>query len=86
MTTNTIDAKEINIGKQLRRFRNALDMTQPEVSAKIKKLDPTKKTTTKTIVAWEKGRSFPNAYELLLLCQIYNTTPDTIFLLNKRTI
>lgn len=57
---------------RLKDYRLKLGMSQREVSDMMK-------ITQAYYWKWEKGRSFPNAQQIIDLCKIYQCTPNDLF-------
>jgi transcriptional regulator with XRE-family HTH domain len=66
---NTEDLKEHNVlGKKLTEARKSADLTQKELSEKLK--DYQVFVTPGAISKWEKGDAMPNPYQLLAVCHV----------------
>lgn len=57
---------------RLKAYRLKLGMSQREVSDMMK-------ITQAYYWKWEKGRSFPNAEQIMDLCKIFRCTPNDLF-------
>ena len=61
--------KNEQIGRMLRYYRTLRKLSVQTVSDKLK--DANLPSATKTIYAWESGRTQPDADRLLYLCKLY---------------
>ena len=61
--------KNEQIGRILRYYRTLRDLSVQNVSDKLN--DANLPSATKTIYAWEAGRTQPDADRLLYLCKLY---------------
>ena len=61
--------KNEQIGRMLRYYRTLRKLSVQTVSDKLK--DANLPSATKTIYAWEAGRTQPDADRLLYLCKLY---------------
>ena len=57
---------------RLKAYRIKLGMSQREVSDMMK-------ITQAYYWKWEKGKSFPNAQQIIELCEIFKCTPNDLF-------
>jgi DNA-binding XRE family transcriptional regulator len=57
----------------LKQARNLSGLSRQKVGEEIQ-------ADCKTIINWEKGKSYPNAKKFLLLCKLYGVSPDDIIL------
>jgi transcriptional regulator with XRE-family HTH domain len=57
---------------RLKEFRKKLGLSQREVSDIMK-------ITQAYYWKWEKGKSFPNAQQIIELCDIFQCTPNDLF-------
>ncbi len=63
--------KQMSIGERLRERRNALKLTQEEVSERLG-------VTRQTMSNWENGRSFPDIERVVQLSEIYGLSLDVL--------
>lgn len=61
----------MEIGTQIRKYRNALGLSQEELAAKIY-------VTRQTISNWENERSYPDIHSLLLLSSVFQVSLDQL--------
>ncbi len=61
----------MEIGAQIRRYRNSLGLTQDELADKIY-------VTRQTISNWETGKSYPDIHSLLRLGDLFNISLDQL--------
>ena len=61
----------MEVGKQIRKFRKDLNLSQEELAAKIF-------VTRQSISNWEKGKNYPDLKSLVLLCQLFDTSLDIL--------
>lgn len=61
----------MEIGAQIRKYRNALGLSQEELAAKIY-------VTRQTISNWENERSYPDIHSLLLLSSVFQVSLDQL--------
>lgn len=57
---------------RLKEFRESLKMSQRDVASALG-------IAQAHYWKWEKGKSFPNAKQILLLCELFNCTPNDLF-------
>ena len=57
---------------RLKDYRTKLNMSQREVSAALN-------ITQAYYWKWEKGKSYPNAEQIMMLCDIFHCTPNDLF-------
>ena len=57
---------------RLREFRTKLKMSQRDVANKMNMSQP-------YYWSWEIGESYPNAKQILQLCEVFNCTPNDLF-------
>ena len=57
---------------RLKDYRTKLNMSQREVSTAMN-------ITQAYYWKWEKGKSYPNAEQIIKLCEIFNCSPNDIF-------
>lgn len=57
---------------KLKEFREANKFSQREIANKLN-------MTQANYWLWEKGKSFPNAKQIMKLCDIFNCTPNDLF-------
>ena len=56
---------------KLKQIRKEKGLTQTELAQRIN-------VSKVTIVSWEKGKCYPNASDLLLLCHVLDSSPNDI--------
>ena len=61
----------MEVGKQIKRFRQDLKLSQEELAGKIF-------VTRQTISNWENGKNYPDVNSLVLLSQLFNTSLDIL--------
>lgn len=61
----------MEVGKQIKRFRRDLKLSQEELAGKIF-------VTRQTISNWENGKNYPDVNSLVLLSQLFNTSLDIL--------
>lgn len=61
----------MNIGQKLKKARMDAQLTQEELSEKIK-------VSRQTISSWENGRSYPDIVSLIMLSDIYSISLDSL--------
>ena len=61
----------MEVGKQIKRFRQDLKLSQEELAGKIF-------VTRQTISNWENGKNYPAVNSLVLLIQLFNTSLDIL--------
>ena len=61
----------MELGKQIKKFRNDLNLSQEELADKIF-------VTRQSISNWEKGKNYPDLKSLVLLCQLFGTSLDIL--------
>lgn len=57
---------------KLREFRENFKMSQSDVAQELN-------LTQQAYSSWEKGKSHPNANQILQLCKIFKCTPNDLF-------
>jgi len=57
---------------KLKEFREANKLSQREIANKLN-------MTQANYWLWEKGKSFPNAKQIVELCTIFKCTPNDLF-------
>lgn len=57
---------------KLKEFREAYKFSQREIANKLN-------MTQANYWLWEKGKSFPNAKQIMQLCEIFKCTPNDLF-------
>ena len=57
---------------KLKEFREKFNFSQREIAEKLGIAQP-------YYWKWEKGKSFPNAKQILQLCQLFSCTPNDLF-------
>ncbi len=67
----TMEELKLVVASRLIRLRQEAGMTQAELGEKLNYSD-------KTVSKWERGESVPDAFVLLRLSEIYNTTVDAL--------
>ena len=67
----TNDELKLVVASRLIRLRQEHGMTQAELGAKLSYSD-------KTVSKWERGESIPDAFVLLRLAEMYDTTVDAL--------
>jgi transcriptional regulator with XRE-family HTH domain len=60
-----------DVGKNIRKFRIQLNMTQEELAEKIL-------STRTTVSNYETGRSNPDIDMLVTICEVFDTSPDVL--------
>ena len=60
-----------DVGKNIRKFRVQLNMTQEELAEKIL-------STRTTVSNYETGRSNPDIDMLVTICEVFDTSPDVL--------
>ena len=61
----------MEVGKQIRKFRQDLNLSQEELASKIF-------VTRQTISNWENGKNYPDVNSLVMLSQLFNTSLDIL--------
>ena len=61
----------MEVGKQIKRFRRDLKLSQEELAGKIF-------VTRQTISNWENEKNYPDVNSLVLLSQLFNTSLDIL--------
>ena len=61
----------MEVGKQIKKFRQDLKLSQEELASKIF-------VTRQTISNWENGKNYPDVNSLVLLSQLFNTSLDIL--------
>ena len=61
----------MEVGKQIKRFRQDLKLSQEELAGKTF-------VTRQTISNWENGKNYPDVNSLVLLSQLFNTSLDIL--------
>jgi transcriptional regulator with XRE-family HTH domain len=67
----TADALALEIGARLRLLRRRADMKAQTLAKRLG-------VTRHTVWNWERGRSSPDAYNLVLLARAFGVTPGSI--------
>ncbi len=57
---------------RLKEYRKRLKLTQRDMAERLE-------MTQANYWLWETGKSFPNAKQILQLCDIFNCTPNDLF-------
>ncbi len=61
----------MEISSQIKKYRNAMELSQEELAEKIY-------VTRQTISNWENGKSYPDIHSLLLLSSLFNISLDQL--------
>ena len=61
----------MEIGTQIKRYRNELKLSQEELADKVF-------VTRQTISNWETGKNYPDIHSVLLLSSIFNISLDQL--------
>ena len=61
----------MDVGKQIKKFRQDLKLSQEELASKIF-------VTRQTISNWENGKNYPDVNSLVMLSQLFNTSLDIL--------
>lgn len=61
----------MEIGTQIRKYRNAQELSQEELAERIY-------VTRQTISNWENGKSYPDIHSLLLLSSLFHVSLDQL--------
>lgn len=61
----------MEIGKQIKKYRNMKSMNQDDLSEKIY-------VSRQTISSWENNKSYPDIHSLILLCQVFDVSLDQL--------
>lgn len=61
----------MEIGKQIKKYRNMKSMNQDDLSEKIY-------VSRQTILSWENNKSYPDIHSLILLCQVFDVSLDQL--------
>ncbi len=61
----------MEVGKQIKKFRQDLNLSQEELAGKIF-------VTRQTISKWETGKNYPDVNSLVMLSQLFNTSLDNL--------
>ena len=61
----------MEVGKQIKKFRQDLKLSQEELANKIF-------VTRQTISNWENGKNYPDVNSLVMLSQLFNTSLDIL--------
>lgn len=61
----------MEIGTQIKEYRNTMELSQEELAEKMY-------VTRQTISNWENGKSYPDIYNLLLLSSLFNVSLDQL--------
>lgn len=61
----------MEISKQIKKYRNTMELSQEELSEKIY-------VTRQTISNWENEKSYPDIHSLLLLSSLFNVSLDQL--------
>ena len=61
----------MDVGKQIKKFRQDLKLSQEELASKIF-------VTRQTISNWENGKNYPDVNSLVMLSQLFNTSLDIV--------
>jgi|GEM_PF-3787862 len=79
-------AQGMTIGQRISALRKDANMTLEELSARIVTDKKPDGLTKQAISAWEKDRNEPTASQILMLCEIFSTTPDYLLLGNENNL
>ena len=66
------------VGKNIRKFRIQMNMTQEELAQKII-------SSRTTVSNYETGRSSPDIDMLITISEVFDTSPDGLIFGNKKT-
>lgn len=66
---NEDEVIKMEIGKQIKKYRNMKSMNQDDLSEKIY-------VSRQTISSWENNKSYPDIHSLILLCQVFDVSLD----------
>lgn len=61
----------MELGKQIKRYRNELAISQEELAERIY-------VSRQTISNWENDKSYPDVHSLVLLSEVFNTSIDNL--------
>ena len=61
----------MDVGKQIKKFRQDLKLSQEELASKIF-------VTRQTISNWENGKNYPDVNSLIMLSQLFTTSLDIL--------
>lgn len=61
----------MELGKQIKKYRNELSLSQDDLAEKIY-------VTRQTISNWENDKSYPDVNSLVLLSEVFNTSIDNL--------
>ncbi len=61
----------MEISAQIKKYRNAMELSQEELAEKIY-------VTRQTVSNWENGKSYPDIHSLLLLSLLFNVSLDQL--------
>jgi transcriptional regulator with XRE-family HTH domain len=62
----------MNIGHNLKEFRERAKMSQRDVANALDTAQP-------HYCRWENGKTFPNAKQIVQLCELFKCTPNDLF-------
>ncbi|GAE89777.1 helix-turn-helix domain-containing protein [Acetivibrio straminisolvens] len=61
----------MELGKQIKKYRNDMSLTQDELAEKVY-------VSRQTISNWENGKSYPDINSLVLLSEVFGTSIDNL--------
>ena len=65
------EAKQVEVGAQIRKYRSAMNWSQEELAERIY-------VTRQTISNWENGKSYPDLQSLLRLSEVFDVSLDRL--------
>lgn len=61
----------MEVGNQIKKYRQSINLTQEELAEKIY-------VTRQTVSNWENGKNYPDLNSLIMLCDLFNISLDIL--------
>ena len=61
----------MEVGNQIKKYRQSINLTQEELAEKIY-------VTRQTVSNWEYGKNYPDLNSLIMLCDLFNISLDIL--------
>ena len=61
----------MEVGNQIKKYRQSIKLTQEELAEKIY-------VTRQTVSNWERGKNYPDLNSLIMLCDLFNISLDIL--------